>query len=444
MIIVLAGLVAVGAAAYFLLRGQFQQGGGASSSENSSSVVLSSEQGETVSGDSSFSYYAEECDPISFHFIDREEQYSGDALYIKVGEKDILIDAGARQKSADAIANYLEDSARADHVSDQKLEYVVATHAHRDHLMGFYGSSKAKGIFYRYSVDNLIDFSYVDAEDGKSIINNADPTNSANDSRFVDYSATYTKGSGSSVTESNYSSGVYQNYVKARETLLGNGTNWKTAGELCNANSGYTYTIEIGKGVSMTLLYNFFYDHTSNEVKSLESNYVASGFSEQNDYSVCLLFAQGTRRFLFTGDAESYAEHSLVKFNGLPKVDLFKAGHHGSFTASSKELLDVVDPSLCVVTCCAGNQEFARGESNKPHTFPAQEFIDRIAPHTDRVYVTTLGSFDDINHFEPFNGNIVVSYSAFGEETLSFSNNSKKLKESDWMKENRTMPSSWA
>lgn len=415
-------------------------GGDASSSSSLPNEASSSAHGKSES-EGSVSYENAECDPISFHFIERNEQWSGDAIYVKAGDNDILIDAGARGKSADAIASYMEDSSRADHLSDGELEYVIATHAHRDHITGFAGTSQVKGIFYRYTIDNLIDFSYAGGEKN-TVINNADPENKKNDSRFVSFEATYDKTTSSKTTTSYYSSDLYRDYVEARTYIVDRGTVWYTVGELCNANQ-LTYTINLGKNLSMSLVYTYFYDHTSDEVKGLESSYTRSGFSDENDYSICLYFTQGSRHFLFTGDAETYAEHSLVKYNSLPKMDLFKAGHHGSYTASSDELLDVVDPKLCVVTCCAGNQEYARGEENKHHTFPAQEFIDRIAKHTSWVYVTTLGEFSDTSKHHPFNGHVVVSYNEISDEQVTCSNNSIPLKDSEWMKENRTMPEQW-
>lgn len=174
---------------------------------------------------------------------------------------------------------------------------------------------------------------------------------------------------------------------------------------------------------------------------SLDASYTKSGFSDQNDDSVCVLLSQGSKNFLFTGDAEAYAEHSLVKYNTLPEVELFKGGHHGSYTASGTELLAQIKPKMVCICCCAGNQEYAKTAS---HSFPAQEMIDRVAPYTSRVYVTTLGDWNDSSVYSSFNGNICVYYSSSGEESLKCSNNNTILKDTDWFKANRTVPSAWA
>ena len=79
-----------------------------------------------------------------------------------------------------------------------------------------------------------------------------------------------------------------------------------------------------------------------------------------------------------------------------------------------------------------------------------KEFINRIAPHTDKVYVTSLGLpvFDTQNNkykndgFTSMNGNIkVISNSA--EVKVECSNNNLKLKETSWFKQNRKLPNAW-
>ena len=391
-----------------------------SGSESSSSLTSGSASESSSSGSASvISSYDGDFDPISIHFLELGNANTGDCIYIKAGENDILIDAGSRKGSAETIASYLTDSTRGgDYVSDGKLEYVIATHAHQDHIAGFVGNKDGDsrtGIFYSFEVEHLIDFSYY----------------CSSDVTFDNSKVTYEDGDGLSA--------IYEEYLDARNKLIEGGTDWSTTGQLFE--EGKT-AFPLGNGLEMDILYNFFYDHTRDDVSELEPDYKKSNFSDQNDCSVITLFRQGPKAFLFTGDAEEYAEHSIVKFNpDLPKVDLFKAGHHGSYTASGEELLAKIEPKSVVCCCCAGNDEYAK---DPKHSFPAQEAIDRIAAYTDDVYVTTLGSWEDKSHFEPMNGNIVFAYDRKGLLAKSFSASGLKLKESDWFKSNRTMPPEWA
>ena len=385
-------------------------------SSESLSPSSSIESSSSVSS-SSLSYAEGEMAEVSIHFLELGNQYTGDCIYIKAGENDILIDAGSRKGSAKAIRSYLEDANRGGaYVEDGKLEYVIATHAHQDHIAGFVGSKDGDsrdGIMYSFKIDNLIDFSYYDT--GDVVFDNNQVTYEENDGLTA----------------------IYEEYLEARNHLIAEGTSWKTAGQLFK--EGKT-VFPLGPGVELDLLYNFFYDHTSAEVKELDPSYTKSGFSSQNDCSVSVLLRQGSRSFLFTGDSEEYAEHSLATGNDLPEVDLFKCGHHGSYTASGEELLSLVKPKSVVACCCAGNQEYA---SDPLHSFPAQEAIDRIAPYTDDFYVTTLGSWEDSSFFEPMNGNVVFSYDRFGNLVRSFSHSDLKLKDTSWFKENRECPEAW-
>lgn len=356
---------------------------------------------------------------LSIHFVELDSYNTGDCTYIKAGDTDILIDAGSTKGAATTIESYLDDSNRGgDYVSDGKLEYVIATHAHEDHISGFVGTDDASkdggktGIFYHYQVDNLIDFSYFDNGE-TTIFSNETPTSGAGTQ-------------------------IYQAYVAARSYAVGRGTIWKTIGQ---RYADSEMEINLGSGITLKLLYTYFVDHTSADVKGLNASFTKSGFSSQNDMSVCALLTYGTKNFLFTGDAEAYAEYSLVQSNVLPQVDLMKGGHHGSYTANSDVLLSVIQPKMVCICCCAGTKEYAK--TDKTHSFPAQEAINRIAPYTDRVYVTTLGDYDSTTYHVPFNGNIVIKYLG-SAETLTCSNNSTKLKDTAWFKSNRTCPSAWA
>jgi beta-lactamase superfamily II metal-dependent hydrolase len=373
---------------------------GSSSSQALASSSAFSSSSNTVSSSSGSN------SPITFNFIEQGDQYSGDCAYIKAGDNDILIDAGNRYNCASTLESFIDDSSRAgDYVSDGKLEYVIATHAHQDHVAGFYGvadSSAAghNGIFYHYNVGTIIDFPQTDTK-----------------------------------TE------VYTNYLTARSYAVSQGAQHFTALQCWNnEGNGASRTYQLGNNLTMQILYNYFYDHTPDQASGLNSAFTSSGFSDENDYSVSVLFTQGSKHFLFGGDSEAYAEYSLVKYNSLPTIDLYKADHHGSYTASTDALLSVIQPKLVCVSACVGNQEYA---SNSSHSFPAQEAIIRIALYTDRVYCTTLGSWTDNAAHAPMNGNIIVSYNAFSNETLTCSNNTTKLKDSAWFKAYRTTPREW-
>ena len=173
----------------------------------------------------------------------------------------------------------------------------------------------------------------------------------------------------------------------------------------------------------MEILYQEFYENKT---------------SDENDYSVCMLLSQGDNHYLFTGDLEKDGEASLVASNNLPKCVLYKAGHHGSKTSSTSALLQKIQPQIVCVCCCCGSTEYTTVNAN---TFPTQDFVNRVAPYTDKVYVTTLATSSGAG-YTSMNGNIVVT-TKNGKVSVNCSNNHTLLKNTDWFKKNRTMPSAW-
>ena len=72
---------------------------------------------------------------LSIHFLELGNKYTGDCTLIKCGNTEVLIDAGSRTDSAVTIKNYVDK-----YCTDGILEYVIATHAHQDHIAGFVGN----------------------------------------------------------------------------------------------------------------------------------------------------------------------------------------------------------------------------------------------------------------------------------------------------------------
>jgi competence protein ComEC len=103
-----------------------------------------------------------------------------------------------------------------------------------------------------------------------------------------------------------------------------------------------------------------------------------------NNVSIVLLGEVAGRRFLLAGDVEEGVDPELLE-RGLPPVDLLKVAHHGSATASTREFLEAVRPSVAVVSSGAGNA----------YGHPAPSTLERLAEVEARTYRTdTHGSVE--------------------------------------------------
>lgn len=317
-----------------------------------------------------------ETDKLSVHFLELGNKYAGDCTLIKVGNTEVLIDAGSRQGSAATIVPYIKQFC-----TDGVLEYVIATHAHQDHIAAFVGTKSAPGVFDSFECETIIDFPITDSD-----------------------------------TE------IVKSYYAKRDAEVAAGAAHYTALQCWNNADGAQRSYALSENVTMNILYQKFYEeHTSDE----------------NDYSVCMLLTQGEYHYLFTGDLEKDGEASLVKNNDLPHCKLFKGGHHGSKTSSTSELLRRITPEVVCVCCCAGSPEYTKNIDN---IFPTQDFIDRVGEYTKYIYVTSLATDIDIENkkweFTSMNGNIRVTSNGIAFD-VACSNNVTLLKDTDWFKENR-------
>lgn len=73
--------------------------------------------------------------------------------------------------------------------------------------------------------------------------------------------------------------------------------------------------------------------------------------SDPNEESVVLLLTYGETSMLFTGDAGVSEEISWK----LERVDVLKAGHHGSDTSTGEELLQTISAEYAVISCGTDN-----------------------------------------------------------------------------------------
>lgn len=358
---------------------------------------------------------------FSIHIIDLGKN-AGDSIYVKAGGNDILIDAGSEAASAQHICEYLSS-----YVTDGKLEYVIATHADKDHIEAFAGNkdgSSRTGVLYKYDVDTLIKFDCVEKD---------------KEAKEDDLNTTYGK------------------FMDAVKYVQSKGTTVYTASQCYDEVGGAKrqFWLDGEHTLSMNILYSYYYYNQS---------------SDENNHSVVTLFTKTTDAgrfdYLFTGDLEKDGEEKLVdyysdsansksEYDVLPEVEFYKAGHHGSGTSSTDKLLRVIKPKYIAISCCAGSPEYTLNNAN---TFPYQASLDNMLKYTDKIYCTSISSslptLNSDGKFtekkwtcEAYNGNIVFYFNprtdengkSGGNTKLWCSNSSETLVESDWFKQYRTM-----
>ncbi|MCI8688315.1 MAG: DNA internalization-related competence protein ComEC/Rec2 [Lawsonibacter sp.] len=99
-----------------------------------------------------------------------------------------------------------------------------------------------------------------------------------------------------------------------------------------------------------------------------------------NELGLTLLAAAGSANVLITGDMEREGELRLVETAGLPEVAVLVAGHHGSDTSNTLELLEAVKPSLALISV---------GQNNK-YGHPGWDTLVRLEEIGADIYRTDL------------------------------------------------------
>ena len=70
-----------------------------------------------------------------------------------------------------------------------------------------------------------------------------------------------------------------------------------------------------------------------------------------NDMSIVVRIDYGNTSMIVTGDAEEASEFMMIGAGAELKADVLRIGHHGSYTASSREFLKAVSPKYAVISC---------------------------------------------------------------------------------------------
>lgn len=95
---------------------------------------------------------------------------------------------------------------------------------------------------------------------------------------------------------------------------------------------------------------------------------VSEDYSDDNGYSIGMVFTYGNFKFLIDGDATDESENDMLEETEDIRADLLIVPHHGSTYSSSSSWLNAVKPTVAVISC---------GENN-PYYHPHEGTLQRL------------------------------------------------------------------
>ncbi|MGG1677483.1 DNA internalization-related competence protein ComEC/Rec2 [Neobacillus sp. NRS-1170] len=128
--------------------------------------------------------------------------------------------------------------------------------------------------------------------------------------------------------------------------------------------------IKISKGSHWGSGENEFY------ILSPEKNFVG----ERNRGSIAMIAQIGGVSWFLGGDLDQEGEEAIIKNYPHLKINVLKAGHHGSRTSSAEAFIDQIKPSVALISA---------GEHNR-FGHPHQEVLERLRTAKVKIYRTDI------------------------------------------------------
>lgn len=225
----------------------------------------------------------------------------GDAILLKYGFWQMLIDAGYNDSVLDCLNQHLP-------FWDKQIEVVVITHPHSDHFGGL------PDVLENYQIKDLILTDVADTEEFKNLLFLMKTTQS--------------------------SQAMFRNGV------LGRKISFSPAGELLVLSP---FDSQIN---AMNASIIDFSETMLSDVRRAE--YAYDG--DLNERSIVLLLRYFEFEMLLMGDATIKNELALIERGLIGRVEGIKIGHHGSNTSTSKLFVTTTQPEFSVISCGLNNR----------------------------------------------------------------------------------------
>ncbi|MBO4667518.1 MAG: MBL fold metallo-hydrolase [Bacilli bacterium] len=228
-------------------------------------------------------------EPVEVRFIDLNKNGGnsdcGESTYIRIGNIDVLIDAGDNYNQTFENVKACIDT----YSLDKELDYVIATHPDSDHIGGM------DEVIKEYKILHLITF----------VENSGDTT------------------------------GVFNSY---KEAYTSEGC------EVCKVTDSYSNNgtckriIELAKDVYIEIINTTFYELDANASNDNNGRSV-----------VCVLNAYGTRILFTGDAENLGRDIESATKDAIGNIDILKVVHHGTKNGCSEEYLKVIDPEVAII-----------------------------------------------------------------------------------------------
>lgn len=222
----------------------------------------------------------------------------GDSNLIKLGNYEILIDAGEKRDGTDAVVPKLKEL-----VTDGVVELTIVTHSDSDHNGGFAGlkqDGSYTGVYY-----SGLRFSYI-----------------------TDY------GYKESYEDTEYD-------TARKHAINFSNSTYQSITDAFSGKENTFQTVTIGDDFKLEFINTYYYDINGSNV---------------NDRSITCIVTYHGLTFFYGGDINKEQEELLIEKYELPQIDFYKASHHGSITSNCAVFLDEINPSYIFLNTEIGNR----------------------------------------------------------------------------------------
>lgn len=255
----------------------------------------------------------------------------GDAIILIHGTNQILIDGGPTpEKVLKCLGENLP-------IWDKKIEMVVATHAHADHIGGLIE------VIGRYKIGTILaNHSIEDSDIAKQFFLQISNLEKNGEARWVQ-------------------SHPFQVFKLDHDFWL---QIWSTPEE--NKN----YSLRKSQSPETIL----------SAQNAMENVSKTSGKNDENNRSIALNIQFKSFSILLTGDLECPGEVAMIRSGVTRKVNMLKVGHHGSKTSTCQGLLEEIQPENVVISV---------GENNR-FQHPSPDVLSNLVAFGAKIWRTDV------------------------------------------------------